>query len=277
MNPQQTSRKESEMAQISIAVIAMAAWKGGGQGSGKLVGCPEPLLPLGDGETIVSRLVKQLQQLDFEIVIAAGKIGYPYRAYAPYAPSLAPSACLTHAMNVTGISLDSSPWTQERIDYLSELGKVIQIPNPGVGNCHDTYCQVIDSLTDDKSWGRLLLIHGDTMFTDGFLQDIMDLPWPSQFIMHPLHSVFKLDRSTTAIYRKYAESYRTGWETWLQRKGMTAKWPDGGSGGTILAKLGIPGYGMDHVGRPNIEIDWLDIDDPSKYSIAKRRIEKGEM
>lgn len=265
------------MTQVSIAVIAMAAWKGGGEGAGKLVGCPEPLLPLGNGETIVSRLTKQLQQLSFEIIIAAGKIGYPYHAYTPYCPGKGIAPHLQDAMNTEGISPDSSPWTQERIDYLSQLGKVIQIPDPGIGNCHDTYCQVIDSLMDDESWKRLLLIHGDTMFTDGLLQDIVDLPWPSQFMMHPLHSVFKLDRLATVIYREYSEPYRTGWETWLQRKDMTTEWPDGGSGGSILANLGIPGYGMNHVGRPSVEEDWLDVDDPSKYRVAKRRIEKGEM
>lgn len=265
------------MTQTSIAIIAMAAWKGGGQGCEKLVGCPEPLLPLGNGETIVSRLARQLQQLDFEIVIAAGEIGYPYHAYTPYCPGIGISPSLKYAMDAEGIPLNSSPWTRERIDYLSRLGTVIHMPNPGIGNCHDTYCQIIDKLMSDESWERLLLIHGDTMFTDEFLQDIMNLPWPSQFIMHPLHTIFKLDRPTTVTYREYAEPHRTGWETWRQRKGMTSKWPDGGSGGTILAKLGIPGHGMNHVGRPNIEIDWLDVDDPSKYSIARRRIEKGEM
>jgi len=55
------------------------------------------------------------------------------------------------------------------------------------------------------------------------------------------------------------------------------KWPDGGAGGHLLAQLGIPGYGMNHVGRPNVEIDWLDIDDSIKYKIALRRIEDDEM
>jgi len=114
----------------SIAIIAAAGWKGAGEGFGKLVGCPEPLLPLGDESTIISRLATQLQQLDFEIVIPIGKLGYPYLSYAPFCPGVGIASSLRNAMTAEGISLDSSPWTQERFNYLSQLGKVIQIPNP---------------------------------------------------------------------------------------------------------------------------------------------------
>lgn len=270
-----------------IAIIAAAGWKGGGWGMDDrvkecpdvfrpLTSCPEPLLPLGDGTTPVSRLVKQLKHHGFKIVIGAGEPGCTYQSFAMFCPGCEIHPRLKVELSRFGQSLDMSPWTPERIAYLRTLGTVHLMPNPGVGNCHDTYCHVID--TGLASWNRLLLLHGDTLFIDKFLDDIFALSWPCQFSMHPVHTMFLLTPEILSAYRNFAEQHRAGWETYREKQVMAMRWPGGIKGARVLAtKLGLPAHSMGTIGRQNVEIEWLDIDDPSKYIEARRRIAAGEM
>jgi NDP-sugar pyrophosphorylase family protein len=258
-----------------IAVVAVAGWKGGGEGYGRLVGCPEPLLPLPGGETIVSRLIKQLKGFGFEIIIGAGTVGYPYHAYAPFCKDGEISPELLEALDENGFLLEDSPWTQERIDYLSKLGTVVHMPDPGSSSRHDTFCRIIDTL---DTWDNLMLVHGDMMFVDKFLQDVINLPWPCQFSMHPVHTIFMLDYDKGMMYREYSEQYREGGVARADKKHITLDWPGGQIGAHRLAtEFGLPAYGMITIGRPNLEIEWLDVDEPQKYREALRRIKEREM
>ena len=260
-----------------IAVIAAAGWKGGGSGAEvEFADCPEPLLPLGNEETIVSRLAKQLESFGFEITIGAGEPGCTFKSFEKFCPGCVIGEKLAGELAEKGLSLGDSPWTEERIDYLRELGNVVLMPNPGIGNCHDTYCRIIDTALG--SWDQLLLLHGDMLFTDKFLTDIFALPWPCQFSMHPVHTMFLLTPGALPIYRQFAQGHRTGWDTFKEKQIMAMSWPGGQLGAHKLAtELGLPAYSMEDIGRPNIEIEWLDVDELGKYVEALRRIKTGEM
>ena len=256
-----------------IAIIAAAGWKGGGSGT-EYVASPEPLLPLGNGETIISRLAKQLYyDFGFQIIIGAGMPGCTFRSFARFCPGCEISKELEEELLAQGLTLDDSPWTWEHISYLQELGGVALMPNPGIGNCHDTYCRIIDSALPEK-WDRLLMLHGDMMFTNKFLTDVFALPWPCQFSMHPVHTMFLLTPSGLPPYRSFAEGHRSGWKTYTEKAEMAMDWPGGIRG---VHKVGIPCYAMRTIGRQNVEIEWLDVDDPPKYKVAKQRIANGEM
>jgi hypothetical protein len=258
-----------------VAVIAAAGWKGGGSNKLGFPDCPEPLLPLPNGETIVSRLAKQLKRFGFEIVIGAGQPGCTFQSFEKFCPGCVVGDVLTTELAESGLSLDDSPWTEGRIEYLESLGKVVLMPNPGIGNCHDTYCRIIDVALG--TWDRLLLLHGDMLFTDKFLTDIFALPWPCQFSMHPVHTMFLLTPNILPAYRQFAQGHRSGWNTFKEKQVMAMGWPGGVRGVNVLSGLGLPTYSMGHIGRPNLEIEWLDVDEPHKYVEAKRRIAAGEM
>lgn len=254
-----------------VAIIAAAGWKGGGAGT-EYVGYPEPLLPLGNGETIISRLAKQLGRFGFQVIIGAGMPGCTFQSFARFCPGCEIGEQLEYELKMHGFALDDSPWTWDYISYLQELGGVALMPDPGVGNCHDTYCRIIDSALPE--WNRLLMLHGDMMFTDAFLHDVFALPWPCQFSMHPVHTMFLLTPEALPIYRAFAEAHRAGWTTYKEKQVMAMDWPGGIHG---ARKLNLPLYSMIGVGRDNVEIEWLDVDDPPKYTEARRRIASGEM
>lgn len=248
-------------------MIAAAGWKGVGYQE-RLADCPATILPLGDGTTILSRLVAQLR--GFEIFIAVGKLestadSYPVRRIHFEHPK---PESLEARLERLGVSSKMKPWTPERHEYIRRLGTIIPVEAGGF-SCHNTFCLVMDYIGYD--WDRTLLIQGDNLFSTEYITKIVEeSPWPCQYQMHPAHSIFLLDRVAARVYREYAEAYRIHVGDSPEKFGQ----PDERAGTVRLAELGIPHWGphRDQITSEWFHDNWLDVDDIEDYANAKRRV-----
>lgn len=262
-----------------VVIIAAAGWKGTGREIG-LAECPAPFLPLGDGTSALSRLSKQFYRLDYNVFIAVGALGYPFKAYQPrggYRTQAYADRSIDSILEEIGVQPNDSPWMPERHAYAATLGEIVIMPDPGWSNQHDSFCEAMDYLGDN--WERLVLICGDTIFSTTFLIDVFKtLPWPCQFGMHYNHAIFLLDKVGGATYRSYTEGHRkrarnlAGWPT------ATKLYPDGGIGTGRLGILGVEHCGW-HSRKWRHLRDWrhlwFDIDHPNGYQEAMEGIKKG--
>ena len=262
-----------------IAIIAAAGWKGAGRG-GKLVKSPVPFWPLGKGTTPLSRLSGQLKSLGFRVMIVVGALGYPFKDYQPRGGDHVrydAGVSVNSILEEIGIQLDDSPWTPERHAYAATLGKIVVTPDPGWSNQHNSFCEAMDCI--DSDYHHLVLVCGDTIFSPSFLGEVFNnLPWPSQFGMHPNHAIFLLDKGGAEIYRRYAEGHRKRpcrAEDW---PAYAALQPDGGRGTGLLEKLGIKHGGWHSPKWKHLQDwspFWLDIDHLVSYQEIIDRIAAG--
>jgi len=194
-----------------VALVAAAGWKGAGSKapedvlqtlpiSSPLAGCPECLLPLGDGTVFISRLVAQLKSLGFSLVISAGRPGclFPGTAHHHYDGG---HPKITKEALKLGETI--SPWTDERIDFLRYFGNVVLVDNPDIGSCHDSYCQLIDAAGSD--WDRWLLVPADSAFTMVLLEELLAEEPPCWFEL--ADAVLWLDKIGVNAYRREAQKH----------------------------------------------------------------------
>lgn len=181
-----------------VAIIAAAGWKGAG--SSYHPGCSEPLLPLGDGTTVLSRLVGQLRERGFEPFIGIGKPGcrYPFWAHRMAERGYVPE-------DEARQGVDSSPWTEERVEYVRSLGTPIFCPNPDETSHHETYRIILNEIGTD--WDRAFFSHGDMLIRDSLLDDYLALPWPCH-IVYRLHTWLILDPAAASVYCDVARGHR---------------------------------------------------------------------
>lgn len=242
----------------SVAFISAAGWKRSGEDHG-LADCPEPFLPLGDGTTPLYRIARILSGLGFEIYIAMAPVGYKFHQHWPKFTEGRPP-------------LEGSPWTQERVDYASQLGTVIHVPNPGRSGSNDTFCKMLEAVTD---WDRVLMARGDILTADRDLEIVIEtLPWPSQYQMACNHSYYLLDQKSAAIYLQQMAPWRC--DNWLSRTAWSNamhRWvPDGHPEGTgQFADAGIPSYG----GHNGPKLRWKDIDNARRYDNVLKLVADG--
>jgi len=252
-----------------VAIIAAAGWKAIGRNVG-LPHVPGPFLPLGDGTTVVSRLSTQLSNLEFEVFIAIGKLGYPFGNYQLRwgGDENGYNIPNEEGLSSIGLSPTGSPWTSELYKRASQWGKLISIPDPGWGNQHDTFCISLDEI--GKWWEKVLLVCGDTLLDDSLIADIANrLSWPCQFQLHPCHSIFLLDKAHAGIYRNHSQDYRRRPASYRAWKRITPRYPDGQIGTGSLERDGIKHCGWHS--WPEKEAEdisklWIDLDGPSKYN-----------
>jgi len=197
-----------------IAVIAAAGWKGVGTAFPDVPrGCPESLLPLLDGETVVSRQAKQLKELGYRIFICVGQPGSLF-------PKWASIHCDSrHLITEEGAKQGrvESPWTWERVDYVAQFGYPILIPNPDRGTRHRTNLIALDML--GPSDYDVLLTAGDYLLTDELIADIAGLSVPHQY-QHHQHAVLLLNnKETVPVYRRLCVG---GGRTWNANKSARA-------------------------------------------------------
>lgn len=262
-----------------VAIIAAAGWKGVGREVG-LAECPASFLPLGNGTSTLSRLSKQFHRLGYDVLIAVGALGYPFKAYQPrdeYLVQHAAGRSIESILEEIGVHPEDSPWTLERHAYAATLGEIVTMPDPGWSNMHDSFCRVMDYLGDN--WQRLVLVCGDTVFSTPFLRDVFTfLNWPCQFGMHYNHAIFLLDTAGGAIYRNYTEDHRKRARSLADWATATNLYPDGGVGTGRLGILGIKHCGW-HSQKWRHLRDWrrfwIDIDHPNGYQEAIEGIKKG--
>lgn len=244
---------------MSKAIIAAAGWKGAGYRDG-LPGCPEPFLPLGDGTTVLSRTATILAENSFDVYIAMGKRGYPYKKYVRWVSANQPPEFNPD------FPWDGTPWTQSRFDYASQLGTVIEVPNPGGWTSHlDTFCEAMDTLGSDN-WDNLLLLPGDMVIPRECLEYMLTLERPFTLSFTAFHTYFFMDKPDSRFFRACAEPFRrfANEESWKSDKNMAPNhW-----GGRTLALCGFDIHPHDILP----EHEWTDIDTLPTYHDAKRLI-----
>ena len=166
-----------------VAIIAGAGWKCGGAGvkdippqtdaiSLPLTGCPEMLLPLGNGTTVISRLSSQLRKRGFTIFIGVAPVGYTYPSATYFVTYKKRRYPVDKGSAQIGLSVEV--WTQERLDYVAKFGTTFFGPDPDKSNINSTLLAGIDRAGPD--WDRWLLLPGDMMFSDALLDEI--IAWP---------------------------------------------------------------------------------------------------
>ena len=262
------------------AIISAAGWKGVGREQG-LVDCPECFLPLGNGETTTSRLAKQLSDLDFDVVIGMGELGYPFGEYRWRYQRLEPGEepkSIDSVLEEWGLSPSDSPWTQERLDLAAEWGTVMQMPNPGIGNSHDTACILMDRIGIAK-WEGLLSTMGDSLFPSTLLPAIVGLDPPFQYQICPNHSIFLFDTVGATYYREYCnrpEMRETvvAMREWGRISGLLPNGHPRGAG-ILQSEGGIRKLGPHNA--PGGELKFVDIDVPSVYAAAQQMIADGSI
>ncbi len=261
-----------------VAIIAAAGWKGAGVERG-LPHCPESFLPLGDGTTPLSRSAVMLTHHGFDVYIVLAKRGYPYNKYwrhsifGSYFDELSPPK-----KGPDGFSMDDSPWTQTQYDYASQLGTVIEVPNPGRVSSNETLYFAINTLEDQ--YEQLFLGRGDMLLSFNFFKKIMtELSWPSMYAFKPGHACFLLDRKSAAVYCELVEPWIQGkWESPrdLEHREMGKRVPDGHPEGTgAMMEAGIMVYGQHNCTWSNKT--WMDIDIPEQYEQALRQVADGTL
>lgn len=242
---------------VNYAIITAAGWKGAGEtwvpprGCPEyllpLATCPEPILPIDDRTTVLSRLVAQLD--GYKPIIVVGTEGYLYSSSIRRFPKkhLAVSA------DTALLGKTTSPWTKERLDYISTLGMVLSVPDPDNSCFHDGYCRAIDALPTD--YEHVIMIQGDTLLTDGLVARILSMPFPCQLRLHPAHVVYLLDRMAVRHYRQLATEYRG---TGRRNKVWTPE--------------GLKLYGLHRWPETG---EWLDIDYIDSYELVKKWLRQG--
>lgn len=231
------------------AFISAAGWKRSGEDHG-LGHYPEPFLPLGDGTTTLYRAAKTFSHLGFDIYIAMAPRGYKFSQHWPMFTKDSP--------------LEGSPWIQERFDYASQLGTVIEVPDPGRSGSSDTFYSMLRAAT---YWDRVVLARGDMLIRNGDMESILNtLPWPSQYQVASNHAWFLLDQKSARAYMRQVASQRRN--DWKNRQewgdGIHRGSPDGHPGTGIAKGAGI----IPHGSWNGPTIKWIDIDTPETYRQA---------
>jgi hypothetical protein len=188
-----------------VALIAGAGWKGAACRLKAvppktpdfllpLIACPELLLPLGDGTTVLSRVADQLQDRGFSLFVSVGKPG-----------CLFPTAAMHYGGRRTlitkeafGIGRTVSPWTAERVRYVQQFGCAVEQANPDVGNCHTSFYSLLDAA--GKDWDRWLLLCGDMVFSDALLDEMLSYARSCWFRLKD--QVLLLDRQGVDDYKR---------------------------------------------------------------------------
>jgi len=135
--------------------------------------CPEPLLPIGakHGGTILGRLARQLGDLGFRVFATVAEPGYVYRWRPAWNAGY-------FGFRNDPATTTQSPWTEERIEQVSEFSVPITVPTPDMTNYHDSAFRALDEI--GYVWGQCLVVQGDHLFTDALMRDVVALPFPCQ-------------------------------------------------------------------------------------------------
>ena len=257
----------------NIAIIAAAGWKGGGKNLG-LPYVPMPFIKLVDDSTTISRISGKLTSREFRVIIAVGAIGYPFRSYQQRGGFFMEQTPIDEMIQELGVTPGGSPWTREIHQYAARYGELAIMPEPGWTNQHDTFCRILDTMSD---YHKVLLIQGDILLADVLWDQLFQWEPSFQFVPCPNHSIFLLKGNGLSAYRERAEMSRkrpTDPSTW--NDGARA-YPDGAVGSGYLQHNGVKLYGWNHTPWRLMDTGqyWLDIDNGANYNMANERIEKG--
>ena len=250
-------------------IITAAGYKGTASAiDGVPNDCPEALLPLlfyPYVETILGRLCRQLR--DFERYIVIGTKDSTYSRIVEWSTGFYKFKCP---------DLDVRPWTDERIEYVSNLGNIIQIEDNEWMTMQNSICEAIDSISDLS--GRTILTPGDQVYSDGLISDIVSGPYPRQYSRSRRNrdsTIFILDELATRAYRDYAHTHRLrGMRAWYgngRDEFGDLMHESGVSTGELFAKV-CPLVYIEDMDPPHKESEFpIDVDAPQAYrELAER-------
>ncbi|NIV32701.1 MAG: hypothetical protein GWN58_25615 [Anaerolineae bacterium] len=239
------------MAQIRLAVIAAAGWKGTSSVFPNIEpGVPESLLPLGDGDTLLSRQARQLRALGFVVFATVGRPGCRFPWWGCHQAGL---GHITKEGAKEGI--DSSPWTWERVSYVAEHAIPIIVPDPDSFSRHASNCLAIEAL--GREWDRLLLTSGDHLSTDEFLQGVVSQPCPCQVVIGG-HVLFWFDAAAARAYYGLSPRHLAA-RIWYRQDSLYAEYLL-----RIAPRRDLEGYGK----------RFMDIDAAQCYRVALQWVQK---
>jgi len=229
-----------------LIIIAAAGWKGSGRNAKApqgpdicypLANCPEPFLPIGNGETVLSRLVRQFSDLGFQDFA----IGIAEPEY--------------QVANIT-------PWTDELAKYAAQFGEVITIPDLHHHTSWHTTATVFEKCR--QGYDAALILFGDYVFSNKFARLVAAMPRPSEILMHQPNkgsTMFWLD---TVIGDVFIEKAWRDWDDSLAvriERSIAMK--------QALRDAGMPSILLDQFWNCK-GFNWRDIDDPTSYKSILR-------
>ena len=239
-----------------LIVLGAAGWKGSGMNIDvppgpaicqPLGGCPEPLLPIGGGETSLSRLVRQFKAVGFSnFAIGVGEPGCNWPPPSHY-----------HG----GVLGDGySPWTEERVAYAAQFGEVVIMPNPYEHTHWHTAATVLEQCGAD--YDNALILLADFVLTDQFVEFIAAVPRPCELLEKKLgSSMFWLNKAGSeafiqAAWRDWGDHLRNDGLFRVSKKATMVQ---------ALRKAGVPLITIDKVLACR-GYQWRDIDTADSYS-----------
>lgn len=227
-----------------LIILTAAGWKGSGVGVKAppgpkicypLKGCPESLLPIGNGETVLSRLVRQFQENSFQdFAIGVGKPGY-------------------------GFPGNRSPWTGERISYIAQFGEIVFMPDPYNHTHWHTAATVLERC--GKDYAASLILLADFVLTDQFVKLIAAMPRPSELLERVLgSSMFWLDKRGSDAFIKAA------WRDWGNKSRRDGHFRVQSKAAMVAAlrEAGVPLLNIQSILACE-GFDWRDVDTAASY------------
>jgi len=220
---------------VRLAIITCAGWKGASSEFPDIEpGVPESLLPLGNGDTLLSRQARQLRELDFMVFAAIGQPGSTFPWWGQHQSK-------HRHITVEGAQegIVESPWTWPRVAYVAKHAIPLFVPDPDGISRHGTNCLAIEAL-GCWGWDQLLLTGGDHLNTTELLQEIVSMPCPCQVILAG-HVWFWLTPESARLYRDLTPRYR-GARIWYRQDCLAAKLFAG-----VVPQFRMTGYGEQFV------------------------------
>lgn len=250
---------------MKVAIIAAAGWKGSGCKTAPppltqefllpMASCPEPLLPLGDGQTVLSRLALQLEALDYKVYIGVGKPGCKFTNRVDDRIEQRGEGFLTEEAVEWG--RNRSPWSQERLDYCRRFGELVEIEDPQRSNKHTTFIKTLGRV-EDRS--HVMLVSGDYLFSHRLIKEI-DKCGPCVFLL-PHSEVLILNEAGQDVYCR-AVSERV-----FMRQIHYSAWRNLPEVRELFESVGVSYHDMLAEYPPERHDEWTDIDFPADVWIS---------
>lgn len=241
-----------------VAAIPAAGWKGYIQKAMDKkewgVKVPEALLPLPNGETILSRAVKQIRAAGAaEIFIG---IGVPGKSSPIYENWLARGGYAGHTDKTAhyDVEMGAEIWTKERLEYVAGLDcQVISMPDFDTTPCFCTIACLLEAILENGiSFDKLLVTFGDYVMTDETLDKILALEYPCMWMPIKWHQGWLLDVQTAAWLAAYLSTIKSI---------PYARWP------THREELKQGGIVTTDILFPSVK-DFVEVERPGAYKLA---------
>ncbi len=189
--------------------------------------CPELLFPLGNGQTVLSRLVKQFRSFGAKNFLVG--IGNPDNC-----PTIPQEDILHKLYGVSCPGYGQSPWTHARVKYVRSLGVgVVLMDNPLHFSGWATYRSIFGKLLKTGGWEKAIGLSGDYVFNTAFLKNVIaNNAWPSMCWLEPVHELLFLTHDGLTRFVGFMDShvnakrqdYLGGGCVWKDRIRLGKKW-----------------------------------------------------